>query len=57
MEIKQQITRLINNLPEVLLPEVLAFLKEMEKEAKEKEKMQEFLKEKTKNSKTERKKS
>jgi hypothetical protein len=51
MEIKQQITRLINNLPEEMLGEVLAHLKEMEKEAKEKEKMQDFLREKAKNEK------
>ena len=39
MEIKQQITRLINNLPENILGEVFDYLKEVEKEAKEKEKL------------------
>ncbi len=39
MEIKQQITRLINNLPENILSEVFDYLKEVEKEAKEKEKL------------------
>jgi hypothetical protein len=39
MEIKQQITRLINNLPEDILSEVFDYLKEVEKEAKEKEKL------------------
>ncbi len=39
MEIKQQITRLINNLPEDILSEVFDYLKEVEKEVKEKEKL------------------
>ncbi len=37
MEIKQQITRLINNLPDEILVDVWEYLKEIEKEAKEKQ--------------------
>ena len=37
MEIKQQITRLINNLPDEILVDVWEYLKEVEKEVKEKQ--------------------